>query len=71
MSNFQKVNISEEIVLRDKEGFPIAKMVVECIWEPNFDQEAKVYGTLDNTHPGVNFLQDSKNTIYFGGNLKK
>ena len=47
-------------------------MVVECIWEPNFEREAKkVYGTLDNTHPGVNYLFNSKNTIYFGGNLKK
>ena len=72
MKIFSKINISEEIVLCDKEGFQIAKMEVECIWEPNFDEEAqKVYGTLDKNHPGVNFLQKSKNTVYLGGNLKK
>ena len=68
----QKINTSKKIVLCDKEGFRIAKMEVESIWEPNLDEEAqKVYGTLDKTHPGVNFLQKSKNTIYLGGYLKK
>ncbi len=68
----QKINIREEIVLCDKEGFKIAKMEIESIWEPNLDEEAqKVYGTLDKTHPGVNFLNKSKNTVYLGGHLKK
>ena len=32
----EKISLKEKIVLRQKEGFPVAKMIVESIWEPDF-----------------------------------
>ena len=43
-----QINVNEKLILRDKEGFKIATMVVESIWEPDLHQESElVYGTLD------------------------
>ena len=68
----QKLLLNEKITLRDKEGYVIAKMTVESIWEPDLENEAElVYGTRDSFHPGVNFLSQSKNKVYLGGKLKK
>ena len=53
----QKLNIDDEIALRDKEGFQIARMIVESIWKPDLEKEAElVYGTADRVHPAVNYL---------------
>ena len=68
----EKLNLREEIVLRDKEGFKIARMTIESIWEPDFDLEAKlVYGTIDQVHPSVNYLFSLSNTVYIGGKVEK
>ena len=68
----QKLVLNEQITLRNKEGFVIAKMTIESIWEPNLGDEAElVYGTRDPLHPGVNFLFQSKKKVYLGGKIEK
>ena len=70
--NFQKVNIGEKIILREKEGFKIATMVVESIWEPNLHLESElVYGTTDLAHPAVNYMFNTGNKVYIGGKIQK
>ncbi|MBI89825.1 MAG: adenylyltransferase [Candidatus Marinimicrobia bacterium] len=67
-----QVNIGEKITLREKEGFKIATMVVESIWEPDFHQEAEVvYGTIDHGHPAVNYMFNIGNKVYLGGVIEK
>ena len=68
----KKLNIDDEIVLHDKEGFQIARMIVDSIWKPDLEREAKLtYGTADRVHPAVNYLFDKGKIIYIGGELKK
>ena len=43
-------------VLCDKEGFQIALLTVESIWEPNIREASKVYETTDIFHPAVSYL---------------
>ena len=68
----QKTNIGDEIVLCDKEGFQIARMLVDSIWEPDMEEEAELaYGTTDIFHPAVNYLFNKGNNVYIGGKIKK
>ena len=67
----QKLNLGDELVLLDKEGFQIALMTIESIWKPNFEKESNlVYGTNDILHPAVNYLLNQGNKIYIGGKIK-
>ncbi len=68
----QKIDIGDKVVLRDKEGFQIARMTVESIWEPDIKEEAElVYRTTDIFHPAVNYLFNQANNVYVGGKIKK
>ena len=68
----EQVSIGEKIILREKEGFEIATMVIDSIWEPDFYEEAKlVYGTNDQYHPAVNYMLNTGNKVYIGGKIKK
>ena len=63
-----RINISDEIALKDKEGFIIAVMTVESIWLPDKIKEAeKVLLTTDENHPAVNYLLNESNPVYVGG----
>ena len=67
----KQVSINDKIILKDKEGFPVAEMKISDIWQPNKKIEAeKVYGTLDESHPGVDYLLNQTNSIYIGGLIK-
>ena len=67
-----QVSIGEKIILREKEGFKIATMVVETIWEPDLHRESElVYGTLDHAHPAVNYMFNTGNKVYMGGKIQK
>jgi len=60
-----------KLALRDEEGVMLAVLHVEDLWE--IDREAKaeaVYGTLDQTHPGVAHLFQRTNNIGVGGRLE-
>ena len=67
----KQVSINHKIILKDKEGFSLAEMQISDIWEPNKKIEAeKVYGTLDESHPGVDYLLNQTNSTYVGGSIK-
>ena len=60
-----------KIALRDKEGFLICILKIEDIWEADKKHEAKsIYGTLDENHPGVNYLFNHVNDYYIGGEVQ-
>ena len=66
--NLKKQN---KIALRDKEGFLICIMTIEDIWKIDKKNECKsVYGTLDENHPGVNYLFNKVNDYYIGGKVQ-
>ncbi|MDP7437107.1 MAG: sulfate adenylyltransferase, partial [Candidatus Marinimicrobia bacterium] len=67
----EEINKSEEIALKDKEGFTIAVMSAESIWTPDKKAEAeKVILTTDDSHPAVNYLINESNPVYVGGPIK-
>ena len=48
---------NKKITLQDKEGFSLAILKLEDIWEPNLKLESKLlFGTVDDSHPGVNYF---------------
>jgi sulfate adenylyltransferase len=60
----------QRIGLRDPEGFLIAAMTVESIWQPDRRREAEaVFGTADETHSGVDYLLNQMHPVYLGGPL--
>ena len=60
----------QHIGLRDPEGFLIAAMTVESVFEPDRRREAAaVFGTTDEAHPGVDYLLNRTNPVYLGGPL--
>ena len=66
----EQINFGDKIVLRDREGFPLAILTISDIWKPNLLLEAElVYGTKDINHPGVDYLLNSTNEFYVGGTL--
>ena len=70
----QNLKIKEKatISLRDKEGFLIAIMTINDVWEIDKEKEAKcIYLTNDINHPGVNYLYNKINNYYIGGSLEK
>ncbi len=71
-SFLKKIKGLDTICLRNKEGFKIATMEIESIWEPDLELEAKhVYGSLDQGHPAVRYLFNSTNKVYLGGTFKE
>ncbi len=68
----EQVEIGQKILLKDKEGFKIAILTIDSIWEPDFYMESElVYGTSDESHPGVNYLFNKSYNTYVGGELEK
>jgi sulfate adenylyltransferase len=66
-----KLSRGDKLVLRDKEGFPLAILHIEDIWEPDLKAEAQsVFGTVDETHPAANYLLNFTNSVYIGGALE-
>jgi sulfate adenylyltransferase len=64
------LRVGQRIGLRDPEGFLIAAMSVESIFEPERRREAQaVFGTTDEAHPGVDYLLNRTHPVYLGGPL--
>jgi sulfate adenylyltransferase len=60
----------QRIGLRDPEGFLIAAMTVQSIWQPDRRREAEaVFGTADEAHSGVDYLLNQTHPVYLGGPL--
>ena len=66
----EKIAKGKRVALRDSEGVLIATMDVETIYRPDRKAEAvAVFGTDDDTHPGVAYLLNRSNPVYVGGTL--
>ena len=67
-----KLSVGDTISLYEEEGMQLATMTIESLWEPNKKQEAlAVFGTEDDSHPGVNYLMNIAGDIYAGGTVEK
>lgn len=63
-----KLEIGQDIALRDQEGVILATMQVTDNWTPNKAREAeKVFGADDLAHPAVNYLHNEAGAVYLGG----
>ncbi|MFQ5635096.1 MAG: bifunctional sulfate adenylyltransferase/adenylylsulfate kinase [Gammaproteobacteria bacterium] len=61
----------QTIALRDKEGVLVATMDVSDNWRPDKAAEAReVFGTEDELHPAVNYLNNIAGPVYLGGKLR-
>jgi sulfate adenylyltransferase len=64
----EKIEVGQDIALRDQEGVILATMTVTDKWVPNKKREAeKVFGADDSAHPAVNYLHNHAGTVYLGG----
>jgi sulfate adenylyltransferase len=67
----RKIEVGQQIALRDQEGFMLAVMTVEDIWKPDKLKEArKVYHTDEITHPGIAYLLEQTGPYYIGGKVE-
>ena len=63
-----RVEIGQDIALRDQEGVILATMTVTDRWTPDKAREAaQVFGADDVAHPAVNYLHHSAGPVYLGG----
>lgn len=63
-----KVELGQDIALRDQEGVILATMTVTDKWVPNKAREAEmVFGADDLAHPAVNYLHHKAGKVYLGG----
>tara|TARA_B100000676_G_scaffold244324_1_gene246413 strand:- start:207 stop:1919 length:1713 start_codon:yes stop_codon:yes gene_type:complete len=66
----EKINKSDKLALRDKEGYLIAILNVDDKWVYDKVLEVKkVYGTTDITHPGVRYIFENGGDFCLGGEL--
>ena len=67
----ETIKIGDSIALCDQEGVILAKMEISDKWTPEKSYEAKkVFGTVDDFHPGVDYLINNSGDIYLGGAIK-
>ena len=60
----------DKLALRDLEGVIVATLEVGDIWTPDKAKEAQgVFGTTDEKHPAVNYLNNMAHPVYVGGTL--
>ncbi len=66
-----KLEPGQAIALRDLEGVIIATMDVSGAYRPDKAAEAeRVFGTTDDAHPAVHYLNNMTYPVYVGGKLK-
>ncbi|MBK1635259.1 bifunctional sulfate adenylyltransferase/adenylylsulfate kinase [Rhodovulum adriaticum] len=64
----EKLELGQDIALRDQEGVILAILSVTDRWVPNKVREAeKVFGADDLAHPAVNYLHHTAGKVYLGG----
>ena len=65
------VESGRTLALRDPEGVMLAALHVSEVWRPDLELEAQaVFGTNDDTHPGVAHLMHRTNPVYLAGELE-
>lgn len=68
----ENINIGDEIALQDQEGLLIAVMILEEYFPAQKKNEAiSVFGTEDDKHPGVHYLNYQTKDFYISGKLLK
>jgi len=66
-----QLRTGDTLALRDPEGFMLAALHVEQIWQPDRGAEAElVFGTRSIEHPGVKHLLERTHPYYAGGKLE-
>ncbi|MFW9878898.1 MAG: sulfate adenylyltransferase [Candidatus Thorarchaeota archaeon] len=63
----KNINVEDKIILTDNNGTALALMTIETIF--NYDKKEyaeKLYGTLDQNHPGVNSILNYKEKLIGG-----
>ena len=64
-------DIGQSVTLRDPEGFLLGILSIEDIWPVDIEKEAQaVFGTLDPSHPGVDYLYNKSGRYYVGGEIQ-
>ena len=67
-----KLQECSEIILKDKTGLPLAKLMVSSRFIPNLEEECeKVYGSTDTNHPYVKIVLGQGEVYYYGGSVEK
>ncbi len=65
------LEIGQSVALRDPEGFLLGIMVVEDLFPLDMEKEAlAIYGSLDQVHPGVDYLYNRSGRFYIGGEIQ-
>ncbi|HKJ19416.1 MAG TPA: bifunctional sulfate adenylyltransferase/adenylylsulfate kinase [Woeseiaceae bacterium] len=65
-----ELKTGDKVALRDLEGVILATLEVGDIWTPDKTAEAKgVFGTTDEKHPAVHYLNNVAHPVYVGGKL--
>ena len=63
-----KIELGQDIALRDQEGVILGTMTVTDRWSPDKAKEAeKVFGANDEAHPAVDYLHNTAGAVYLGG----
>jgi sulfate adenylyltransferase len=66
-----RLEAGQSVALRDPEGFLLAVMHLEDIWQVDKSAEAQsVFGTVEKTHPGVRHLLNEVGDYYVGGKVE-
>lgn len=64
----RRLEVGQSVALRDPEGFLLGVLHLSDIWPAAVEDEARaVYGTLDRSHPGVDYLLQRAGSFYLGG----
>ncbi len=64
------IKTGDKVALRDLEGVLIATLDIGDIWAPDKNVEAQgTYGTTDDKHPAVHYLNNIAHPVYVGGKL--
>jgi len=59
----------KQVVLKDREGIPLAVMNIEDLWEVDKNMEAETCWGGDPEHPAIVTLMSNTNEVYIGGKL--
>ena len=64
----ERIELGQDIALRDQEGVILAIMTVTDRWTPDKAREAAaVFGADDAAHPSVYYLHNNAGRVYLGG----
>lgn len=66
-----QISVGDTIDLLDNSNILLARMTISSKWKPDKYIEANaVFGTLDETHPGVYYLLNQMGNWYLGGSIE-